>query len=110
MEFSTRAAELMTLLESRITNFYTNFQADEISRVVSIGDGITRVYGLNEIQAGEMVEFVSGSALRGTNCRGRQPPLTPSSRRRLMHALDHRQSLIAAAASTGKRVRLPTVT
>ena len=60
MEFSVRAAELTTLLESRITNFYTNFQVDEIGRVVSVGDGIARVYGLNEIQAGEMVEFASG--------------------------------------------------
>ena len=33
---------------------------DEIGRVVSVGDGIARVYGLNEIQAGEMVEFASG--------------------------------------------------
>ena len=57
MEFSPRAAELTTLLESRISNFYTNFQVDEIGRVVSVGDGIARVYGLNEIQAGEMVEF-----------------------------------------------------
>jgi F-type H+-transporting ATPase subunit alpha len=60
MEFSPRAAELTSLLESRITNFYTNFQVDEIGRVVSVGDGIARVYGLNEIQAGEMVEFASG--------------------------------------------------
>ena len=60
MEFSTRAAELTTLLESRITNFYTNFQVDEIGRVVSVGDGIARVYGFFEIQAGEMVKFVSG--------------------------------------------------
>ena len=59
MEFSTRAAVLTTLLE-RITNFYTNFQVDEIGRVASVGDGIARVYGLNEIQAGEMVEFASG--------------------------------------------------
>ncbi|KAL0284922.1 UNVERIFIED_CONTAM: ATP synthase subunit alpha, mitochondrial [Sesamum calycinum] len=56
----SRAAELTTLLESRISNFYTNFQVDEIGRVVSVGDGIARVYGLNEIQAGEMVEFSSG--------------------------------------------------
>ncbi|RAL39685.1 hypothetical protein DM860_003218 [Cuscuta australis] len=42
------------------SNFYTNFQVDEIGRVVSVGDGIARVYGLNEIQAGEMVEFASG--------------------------------------------------
>ena len=60
MEFSPKAAELTTLLESRMTNFYTNFQVDEIGRVVSVGDGIARVYGLNEIQAGEMVEFASG--------------------------------------------------
>ncbi|MFQ6650883.1 hypothetical protein Gotur_023401 [Gossypium turneri] len=60
MEFSPRVAELTTLLESPITNFYTNFQVDEIGQVVSVGDNIARVYGLNEIQAGEMVEFASG--------------------------------------------------
>ena len=60
MELSPRAAELTTLLESRISNFYTNLKVDEIGRVVSVGDGIARVYGLNEIQAGEMVEFASG--------------------------------------------------
>ncbi|KAH0754882.1 hypothetical protein KY290_025152 [Solanum tuberosum] len=60
MELSPRAAELTSLLESRISHFYTNFQVDEIGRVVSVGDGIARVYGLNEIQAGEMVEFASG--------------------------------------------------
>nr|ULQ69832.1 ATP synthase F0 subunit 1 [Prionium serratum] len=60
MEFSPRAAELTTLLESRMTNFDTNLQVDEIGRVVSVGDGIARVYGLKEIQAGEMVEFSSG--------------------------------------------------
>nr|ULQ69295.1 ATPase subunit 1 [Eriocaulon brownianum]ULQ69325.1 ATP synthase subunit 1 [Eriocaulon henryanum]ULQ69340.1 ATP synthase subunit 1 [Eriocaulon schochianum] len=36
------------------------WKVDEIGRVVSVGDGIARVYGLNEIQAGEMVEFTSG--------------------------------------------------
>ncbi len=35
-------------------------QVDEIGRVVLVGDGIARVYGLNKIQAGEMVEFASG--------------------------------------------------
>ncbi|GKE45631.1 ATPase subunit 1, partial [Tanacetum coccineum] len=58
--FSSRAAELTTLLEIRLNNFYTNFQVDEIGRVVSVGDGIARVYGLNEIQAGKMVKFASG--------------------------------------------------
>nr|YP_010565108.1 ATPase subunit 1 [Carex breviculmis]UZA64978.1 ATPase subunit 1 [Carex breviculmis] len=60
MEFTPRAAELTTLLENRIINYYTDLKVDEIGRVVSVGDGIARVYGLNEIQAGEMVEFASG--------------------------------------------------
>ncbi len=51
--------ELSTLLEQKITNYYVKLQVDEIGRVVSIGDGIARVYGLNKIQAREMVEFVS---------------------------------------------------
>ncbi|GLJ58441.1 hypothetical protein SUGI_1487290 [Cryptomeria japonica] len=43
-----------------MTNYRTDLKVDEIGRVVSVGDGIARVYGLNEIQAGEMVEFASG--------------------------------------------------
>ena len=43
MEFSVRAAELTTLLESRITNFYTNFQVDEIGQVVLVRDGLACV-------------------------------------------------------------------
>lgn len=53
-------AELSYLLEQRITNYYTKLEVDEIGRVVSVGDGIARVYGLNKIQAGEMVEFSNG--------------------------------------------------
>ncbi|KAL0545850.1 hypothetical protein IC582_015746 [Cucumis melo] len=60
MEFSPRAAELTTFLEGRITNFKTSLKMDEMGRVLSVGDGIARVYGLKEIQAGEMVEFASG--------------------------------------------------
>jgi hypothetical protein len=60
MEFTPRASELTTLLENRIINFYTDLKVGVIGRVVSVGDGIARVYGLNEIQAGEMVEFASG--------------------------------------------------
>jgi F-type H+-transporting ATPase subunit alpha len=54
------ASELSYLLEQRITKYDTQFQVDEIGRVVSVGDGIARVYGLNQIQAGEMVEFANG--------------------------------------------------
>jgi len=55
-----KGAELSYLLEQRITNYYSKLQVDEIGRVVSVGDGIARVYGLNKIQAGEMVEFANG--------------------------------------------------
>jgi len=54
------SAELSSLLEDRISNYYTKLNVDEIGRVLSVGDGIARVHGLNKIQAGEMVEFASG--------------------------------------------------
>merc|ERR1712072_1139596 len=58
------AAEISSILEDRIKSFYSDTNIDEIGRVVSIGDGIARVYGLNEVQAGEMVEF-QPSGLQG---------------------------------------------
>ena len=54
------APELSSLLEERISNHYSDLNVDEIGRVLSVGDGIARVYGLNKIQSGEMVEFASG--------------------------------------------------
>merc|ERR1712227_130034 len=58
------AAEISSILEERIKTFYSDTNIDEIGRVLTIGDGIARVYGLNEVQAGEMVEF-SPSGLQG---------------------------------------------
>merc|ERR1711939_995879 len=58
------AAEISSILEDRIKSFYSDTNIDEIGRVLSIGDGIARVYGLNEVQAGEMVEF-QPSGLQG---------------------------------------------
>ncbi|BEI31806.1 ATP synthase F1 subunit alpha (mitochondrion) [Bryopsis sp. KO-2023] len=52
--------ELSTLLEQKIASYYKKINIDEVGRVLSVGDGIARVYGLNKIQAGEMVEFASG--------------------------------------------------
>lgn len=52
--------ELTTPSETKMTDYSTDLEVSEIGRVVSVGDGIARVYGLNEIQAGEMVEFASG--------------------------------------------------
>jgi len=54
------ATEQFKLLEEKITNAYRELDVDEVGRVISIGDGIARVYGLNNVQAGEMVEFPKG--------------------------------------------------
>lgn len=55
-----KAGEMTALLEQRISNVYTSLNVDEIGRVLSVGDGIARVYGLNKVQSGEMVEFANG--------------------------------------------------
>jgi proton translocating ATP synthase F1 alpha subunit len=57
---SLSAGELSQLLEKRISNYYSPIDINEIGRVLSVGDGIARVYGLNKIQSGEMVEFSAG--------------------------------------------------
>jgi F-type H+-transporting ATPase subunit alpha len=56
------AGELSAILESRISNYGQEAGAsvDEIGKVFSVGDGIARVYGLDKVQAGEMVEFSKG--------------------------------------------------
>jgi len=64
------AGELSVLLESRISNYYKKLEVDEVGRVLSVGDGIARVYGLNKVQVGETVEFscgVKGMALNLEN-------------------------------------------
>lgn len=53
-------SEISVLLEQKISKSYSKLNVDRVGRVLSIGDGIARVYGLNKIQAGEMVEFSSG--------------------------------------------------
>ena len=56
------AGELSAILESRISSYGEEASAsvDEIGKVFSVGDGIARVYGLDKVQAGEMVEFSNG--------------------------------------------------
>ena len=55
-----RAAEISTILKDQIKNFGQEAQVSEIGQVLSVGDGIARVYGLDKVQAGEMVEFPGG--------------------------------------------------
>ncbi|HRK18978.1 MAG TPA: F0F1 ATP synthase subunit alpha [Hyphomicrobiaceae bacterium] len=55
-----RAAEISSILKDQIKNFGQEAQVSEIGQVLSVGDGIARVYGLDKVQAGEMVEFPGG--------------------------------------------------
>ena len=55
-----RAAEISAILKDQIANFGSEAEVAEVGRVLSVGDGIARVHGLDEVQAGEMVEFESG--------------------------------------------------
>ncbi len=55
-----RAAEISKVIKDQIANFGTDATVSEIGSVLSVGDGIARVYGLDNVQAGEMVEFANG--------------------------------------------------
>ncbi len=55
-----RAAEISAILKSQIANFGTEADVAEVGQVLSVGDGIARIYGLDKVQAGEMVEFPNG--------------------------------------------------
>jgi len=54
-------SEVTKLLKEQIKNFGDKAEVSEIGKVLSVGDGIARVYGLDNVQAGEMVEFEDGS-------------------------------------------------
>jgi F-type H+-transporting ATPase subunit alpha len=55
-----RAAEISAILKEQIKNFGQEAEVTEVGQVLSVGDGIARVYGLDNVQAGEMVEFENG--------------------------------------------------
>jgi F-type H+-transporting ATPase subunit alpha len=55
-----RAAEISQILKDQIANFGADAEVSEIGRVLSVGDGIARIYGLDNVQAGELVEFPGG--------------------------------------------------
>jgi F-type H+/Na+-transporting ATPase subunit alpha len=55
-----RAAEISAILKEQIANFGVAAEVAEVGQVLSVGDGIARVYGLDKVQAGEMVEFPNG--------------------------------------------------
>ncbi|MEX0752651.1 MAG: F0F1 ATP synthase subunit alpha [Xanthobacteraceae bacterium] len=55
-----RAAEISAILKKQIENFGQEAEVSEVGQVLSVGDGIARAYGLDNVQAGEMVEFENG--------------------------------------------------
>ncbi|MEN2749426.1 MULTISPECIES: F0F1 ATP synthase subunit alpha [unclassified Sphingomonas] len=55
-----RAAEISKVIRDQIANFGTEAQVSEVGQVLSVGDGIARIHGLDNVQAGEMVEFGGG--------------------------------------------------
>ncbi len=55
-----RAAEISAILRQQIENFGAEAVVAEVGQVLSVGDGVARVYGLDNVQAGEMVEFPGG--------------------------------------------------
>ncbi len=55
-----RAAEISSILREQIKNFGKEAEVSEVGQVLSVGDGIARVYGLDNVQAGEMVAFENG--------------------------------------------------
>ena len=57
---SIQASEISAILKDQIKNFGKEAEVAEVGRVLSVGDGIARVYGLDNVQAGEMVEFPGG--------------------------------------------------
>ena len=54
-------SEITKILKEQIKNLGEKTEVSEIGKVLSVGDGIARVYGLDNVQAGEMVEFKDGS-------------------------------------------------
>src|SRR6187431_1028247 len=60
-----RAAEISAILKSQIANFGEEAAVSDVGQVLSVGDGIARIYGLDNVQAGEMVEVPVGRGLLG---------------------------------------------
>lgn len=53
--------EITSIIKERISNFQTRLQVDEVGTVLTVGDGIARIFGLKNVMAGELVEFATGT-------------------------------------------------
>src|SRR5690606_389655 len=55
-----KPAEVSAILREQLSGFKTGAQLEEVGTVLQVGDGIARIYGLNSVQAGELIEFQNG--------------------------------------------------
>ncbi len=55
-----KSDEISAILRQQLSNFNANADLEEVGSVLQVGDGIARVYGLNNVSAGELVEFETG--------------------------------------------------
>jgi F-type H+-transporting ATPase subunit alpha len=55
-----RPEEISAILRQQLSSFKTETQLEEVGTVLQVGDGIARIYGLNQVRAGELVEFENG--------------------------------------------------
>ena len=58
-----KPAEISAILRQQLSNYKTASELEEVGTVLQVGDGIARIYGLNNVQSGELIEFSNG--LRG---------------------------------------------
>jgi F-type H+-transporting ATPase subunit alpha len=58
---SVNPEEITSIIKDRIQNFEARLQVDEVGSVLTIGDGVARVFGLKNVMAGELVEFSTGT-------------------------------------------------
>ena len=63
LNMSLNAAEISAIFKDKIANFEGTSDVAEVGTVLSVGDGVARVYGLDNVQAGEMVEFPAVSRI-----------------------------------------------
>ncbi|MFN7279737.1 MAG: F0F1 ATP synthase subunit alpha, partial [bacterium] len=52
--------EISAILRQQLNNFNTSAELEEVGSVLQVGDGIARIYGLNNVKSGELVEFENG--------------------------------------------------
>jgi len=55
-----KPAEVSAILKQQLSGFTTEAQLEEVGTVLQVGDGIARIYGLNHVQSGELIEFSNG--------------------------------------------------